>query len=95
MRFNTILVMATISSSSDTAALNSVLQLLLSTYCREVDCLQLESELTDLILAAMQGPVYVLSLLRVQKSPELGLPWVAAAAALSYLGVPPRRRHMV
>jgi hypothetical protein len=49
----------------------------------------LESELTDLILAAVQDPVYILSLLWVEKSPELGLPEVAAAA-LRCLGMPPK-----
>jgi hypothetical protein len=70
------------------------LQILLSTYCRDADSLHLEPELTDLFLAEMQGPVYVLSLLRVEKSAELGLPEVAAVA-LRCLGVPPRRRHLV
>jgi hypothetical protein len=66
MRFKTIFVIFTVFSSSDTVPLNSaqtaILQLLFATYCQEVNCLHLEPQLTDLLLAVcvgvrVQGPL--------------------------------------
>jgi hypothetical protein len=84
--------MATIFSSSDTAPLNAVI-----ICCTTVITLNILSRgwmftsgaWTDWPVAAVQGPVYFSSLLRVGKSTV-----VAAAAGLRCLGVPPRRRRL-
>jgi hypothetical protein len=77
--FNTILVMTTILSSLDTAPF-VVPQLLLSTYCREVGCLQFETELTDLRFVAVQKPGYPILFLQVDLLQELGAPAVVVVA---------------